>query len=301
MDVAVTVVSPGRVRSWAEDVRAYEAAGFAAVYVPDHVGLVDPFAALGAAAAVGGSLRVGTYVLNAGLWNPLLLARASSTLAALSGGRFDLGLGAGHARVEFEQAGIPYPSAGERVDRLAATVDVVARLLDGEAVDDERFGLRDASVGEIATRARLLVGGNGARVLRIAGERADAVGLVGFTSGTGQVHTDLSHWTWDGLADRIARVERAASAAGRTTRVARSVLVQRVVVTDDRRAAARALADATGTPADAHLDSPFVLLGTEREIVDQLCRLRDDAAIDTVTVFDRDAAPIAPLLDALRA
>jgi len=299
VDVAVTVVSPERVRSWTAEARAYEAAGFGALYVPDHVGLVDPFAALGAAAAVAERMRVGTYVLNVAFWNPLLLARAASTVAAISAGGFDLGLGAGHARVEFEQAGLRYPPAGERVDRLAATVDVVARLLDGQTVDDERFALRGASLGRVATPARIVVGGNGDRVLRVAGERAGAVGLVGVTSGTGQVHTNLSHWTWGGLADRIALVERAAAAAGRVTPVARTVLVQRVVVTDDRRATARELAELTGTPADAHLDSPFVLLGTEHEILDQLHRLRDEAAIDTVTVFDRDAGTIAPLLPSL--
>jgi probable F420-dependent oxidoreductase len=299
VDAAVTVVSPARVRSWVADVRAYEAAGFGALYVPDHVGLVDPFVALGAAAVVTDRMRVGTYVLNGEFWNPVLLARAAATVAAVSNGRFDLGLGAGHARVEFEQSGIPYPSAHERVDRLAATVDVVTRLLAGETVDDERFGLRDASVGEIATRARVLVGGNGDRVLHLAGERADAVGLTGFTSGTEQVHTNLSHWTWDGLADRIAHVERAAHAVRRSTPVARTLLVQRVIVTDDRRRAAHALADATGTPVEAHLDSPFVLLGTEHELADQLHRLRDDARIDTVTVFDRDAEAIAPLLAGL--
>jgi hypothetical protein len=86
VDVAVTVVSPERARSWTADVRAYEAVGFG------------------------------------------------------------LGVGAGHARVEFEQAGIPYPSARERVDRLAATVDVVTRLLDGETVDQLRRLRDDAGI-----------------------------------------------------------------------------------------------------------------------------------------------------------
>ena len=79
----------------------------------------------------------------------------------------------------------------------------------------------------------LLVGGNGDRVLDLAGREADAAGLVGVTSGTGQVHTDRSHWDWDGLAERIAHVRSAAAGRGLGADLDVDVLVQRVDVGDE--------------------------------------------------------------------
>src|SRR4029453_16928639 len=85
-----------------------------------------------------------------------------------------------------------------------------------------------------------MVGGNGDRVLALAAAEADIVGLTGFTSGTGRTHTDLSHFTWTGLADRIAPVRH--HAGDRFGALELSVLVQLVEVTDDRRAGAEAFA-----------------------------------------------------------
>lgn len=296
MRFGVSVVSsPERLP---ELVRDAEGFGFDIVFAADHVGLADPIATLATVAATSDQLGIGTYVLNAEFWSPLLLARAASSLAVLSGGRFELGIGAGHAQIEFEQAGLVYRPARERVDRLDACVQVLRRLLDGETVSDETFGLDNASVG-IATdhRVPLLVGGNGDSVLGTAGRHADLVGLVGVRSGTGQVQSDLSHWSWDGLVDRMRVVARAAELAGRPS-PSPSLLVQCVIETDDREQTAGTLTDESDT--SRHLDSPFVMLGTVDELTNQLRRL-DALGVDTVTVFDRFAPALAPAIAAFRA
>ncbi|HSK96089.1 MAG TPA: LLM class flavin-dependent oxidoreductase, partial [Euzebyales bacterium] len=187
--------------AWRDLARRYERWGFDVLQIPDHVGWFDPFAAIVAAAAVTERLRFGTLVLNIEFWNPLLLARAAATADVVTDGRLELGLGAGHAQVEFAQAGIAYPSAGARVARLASSVPTVRRLLAGETVDDDSLGLDGAAVGFPSAQQPLplLVGGNGDGVLRTAARQADGVGFVGFTAGTGQTHTSLSHWSWDGL------------------------------------------------------------------------------------------------------
>ena len=113
----------------------------------------------------------------------------------LSANHLGMGFGAGHAEVEFRAAGLPYPPAAKRVDHLV------------EAVGD--------------------------RVLDLAAGHADIVGLVGFTSGTGQRHSNLSHFSWRGLADRIGRVRR--SARRRVEEIELSVVVEAVVVTDGRQ------------------------------------------------------------------
>ena len=264
--------------TWREDARRFEGLGFTTLWVPDHVGMFDPFVGLAAAAGATTTVRLGSYVLNAELWNPLLLARAAATAHIVSDGRLVVGLGAGHAQIEFEQAGLAYPPPRRRIDRLTALVPALRRLLAGETVDEPALDLAGAATGLAPASPPLLVGGNGNRVLRLAGEQADIVGLVGFTSGTGQVHTDLSHWSWDGLTERLAHVRAAAG----DRPIEADVLVQRVAVTDHP---ADALADFVDAGlSEEKFDSPFLLVGTEPEIVDRLHRLAD-LGVTGVTTF----------------
>ena len=135
------------------------------------MGLFDPFAAI-TAAAQPLALTVGTYVLNVELWNPLLLARAVATTDLVTDGRLVVGLGAGHAADEFAQAGLRYPSAGERKAGSRPRCQL-RRLLAGETVDDERLGLAQAATGLAPVDTPLQVGGNGDWVLDLAGREAD--------------------------------------------------------------------------------------------------------------------------------
>ena len=284
--------------AWREAARGYEAAGFETLWVADHVGMLDPFTALVAAGAVTETMRLGTYVLNVEFWNPLLLARTAATTDLLTDGRLILGIGAGHAQVEFEQAGLRYPPARERVDRLVHTVPVLRRLLAGETVDEPALDMVGAATGLPPARPPILVGGNGDRVLGVAATEADIVGMTGFTSGTGRVHTNLSHWSWDGLAERLAHVRQAAGDRDRPLDV--EVLVQRVAITDNPTEAFAGFLSAGMT--EDQLDSPFLLVGTEQAIVDQLTRLAE-LGVTGVTVFARDgnADRLAPLIPHLRA
>jgi probable F420-dependent oxidoreductase len=282
---------------WRDSAQRYEQLGYDTLWVADHVGMLDPFTALVAAGAATQTIRLGTYVLNVEFWNPLLLARTAATVDLVTGGgRLVLGLGAGHAQVEFEQAGLPYPPPGERVDRLRHTVPAVRRLLAGETVDEPALGLAGAATGLVPAHPPILVGGNGDQVLTVAATEADVVGLVGFTSGTGQVHTDLSHWSWDGLAERLGHVRAAAD--GRTPTL--DLLVQRVAVTDDRKGALADFLEAG--MGEEQLDSPFLLVGDEQALVDHLARL-EGMGIHGVTVFGRndEAEALAPVIARLTA
>ncbi len=135
---------------WRQRARQYEAMGFDTLVVADHLGgVLSPMTALLAAADATERLRIGTFVLNNDFWSPLLLAREAVTLDLLSGGRLELGLGAGHAQEEYEAAGLRYDPPAVRVARLAETVPLLRRLLDGETVDHEgaHVTLRQATVG----------------------------------------------------------------------------------------------------------------------------------------------------------
>jgi alkanesulfonate monooxygenase SsuD/methylene tetrahydromethanopterin reductase-like flavin-dependent oxidoreductase (luciferase family) len=107
-------------RSWLELARKVEALGFDALYVADHPGVTaSPFASLASAASVTSTLKLGTYVCNAGVRDPVTLASDAATVDVLSNGRLILGLGAGHTPAEWTMNGSDCPSARARVGRLA--------------------------------------------------------------------------------------------------------------------------------------------------------------------------------------
>ena len=286
---------------WRARVRAVDEQGHDVLLVPDHLGMVAPLPPLVAAAATSERLRVGVQVLNNEFWNPVLLAREAATADILTAGRLELGFGAGHAAVEFAAAGLPYDRPGLRIDRLAAAVPIVRTLIAGGTVDvDATYGLEAASLGFAAAQPRVpvMIGGNGDRVLRLAAEEADIVGLTGFTSGTGRTHTDLSHFTWDGLADRIGHVRR--HAGERFADLELSVLVQAVRQCDDRRQAAVDFAQGMIEDVGSLLDSPFLLLGTDDERTAQVARLRDEMGVTYVTTFEPGAEELAAAVAPLR-
>lgn len=117
----VNFLSPGTADEWAAKCRRAESLGYDVLLVPDHLELPAPFPSVLAAAQAAERPRVGTFVLNAAFWNPVLLARDVVSTAQLTGGRLELGLGTGYVRDEFEEAGIefgtpPHPGRPPRED-----------------------------------------------------------------------------------------------------------------------------------------------------------------------------------------
>ena len=123
-------------------------------------------------------VRVGSLVYCAGYRHPAVLANAITTIDHLSGGRADLGLGAGWAFNEYGAYGIPFPSAGERLDILEESIQAIRGLLRDEATDftGKHFTFTDARCEPRPVQAELpiWVGGSGEkRTLRIAARYAD--------------------------------------------------------------------------------------------------------------------------------
>jgi probable F420-dependent oxidoreductase len=265
----------------AADVVRAEALGLDAFLAADHPGACpSPFPLLAAAAATSERVRLGTYVANAGLRDPLQLAVDVATLDRLSGGRVVLGLGAGHTPAEWTAAGRAFPGVAERVARLAETVEVVPRLLAGETVRwrGRHLHLDGAVLADprpVQDRVPLLVGGSGRGVLRLAGRHADIVGLTG----TGRTLPDGHHhevrWAPRQLDAAVELVGWAATGAGRRRPPPLEALVQHVELTSDRERAAARLADRVpGLSARDALATPFLLLGTAAEIADQIAAHR---------------------------
>ena len=180
----------------AEWARRAEDLGFDSVWVSDHffysfarygadpspIASLEPLATLAGVAAVTDHVRLGTLVLCAAFRHPALLAKAAASIDLLSGGRLDLGLGAGWMVEEFESFGYRFGSAGERFAILEESVDVVKQLFGGESVTYEgrNVTLREAVLRPAPDRSPpLWVGGKGGpRLLRLAARLADGWNVV---------------------------------------------------------------------------------------------------------------------------
>src|SRR6202451_2522576 len=120
----------GSARSWAAQARKAEDLGYSALLMPDHFGdQLAPVPALAAVAGATTTLRMGSLVFGNDYRHPVVLAKEAATLDVLSGGRFELSLGAGWMRTDYEQAGITYDTPRVRVERFEEAVQVIQGLL----------------------------------------------------------------------------------------------------------------------------------------------------------------------------
>ena len=115
--------------AWRDLARKTEDLGYSTLYVPDHLGdQWAPMIALTVAAEATTSLRVGTLVLDNDFRHPLVLAKEAATLDMVTGGRFELGMGAGWMTTDYLQSGIPMERPAVRVARLAESLEIMRAL-----------------------------------------------------------------------------------------------------------------------------------------------------------------------------
>jgi probable F420-dependent oxidoreductase len=247
--------------SWRDRVRAAEDLGYDVLEVPDHLGLVSPFPALVAAADVT-TMRLGTYVLNAGIVSPAFLARDVADVYRLTDGRLELGLGAGYVPGEFEAVGLPFGTGGERARKLEATVVATRELLAAEP---------DKPVPPV------MLAGSGDSMLRLGAREADIFSFSIFAGVTPGVTPE------EAFARRV-RVFREA-AGGRLAKVELNLFVAAVGESVDRLDLT-IIRQASGLD-DAQLSQlPGVLVGSPQEIADRLRRYREEYGIGYVSVLE---------------
>jgi alkanesulfonate monooxygenase SsuD/methylene tetrahydromethanopterin reductase-like flavin-dependent oxidoreductase (luciferase family) len=220
---------------------AAEEAGFDLLACFDHVSASPRPAAvwdaptlLAAMAARTERIGVAVRVLNAYLRHPFLLAGQLAVAQAASGGRLDVGLGAGSfhlARHDHEALAIPFPRFSDRVTRLEAMCRVLPALWRGERVDDQILGLSDASLGPIGIASpRLVIGGGSAQMMAIAVRYADGWNLS--TADPREFETAL------------VRLERACADAGREPAITAEAQLWARELWRDPRSHLRAFEDA---------------------------------------------------------
>lgn len=271
----VSFTSVGTRAGWDQRVREAAGLGYDVLQVPDHLGMVAPFPAM-AAAAEAADIRVGTYVLNAGVLRPGYLARDVADLHRLTGGRFELGLGTGYVPAEYEAAGVPFGTPADRLRRLETLVRATRELL---AAEPDR------------PRPPLMLAGAGRQVLSFAAREAD---IVSFPV---TVHFAATGDPEEPLASRVALVREAAG--DRFDQLELNLFVAGVgdSVSDLDLSV---IAQASGKSPEEIARTPGVLAGSPQEIADRLLRYREEYGISYVSVLEDHLPAFAKVIPLLR-
>jgi probable F420-dependent oxidoreductase len=295
----VTAPTPAAGTDWVERARRVERLDYSILVVPDHFrDHLAPVPALTAAALATTRLRVGSLVFSNDFRHPAVLAKDAATIDVLSGGRFELGLGGGWLRAEYDQAGIRFDAPGTRIERLEEAVTIIKGLLAGKRVT---FAGRHYAIADLEGRPTpvqrphppIAIGGGGRRTLTLAAREATIVGLVprARRDGSGLDLADLSD------AATREKLEWVRSAAGdRFDALEINTLIQAVAITDQRTTAADQLAARFRVARDVVLETPYVLVGTVEEICETVRRRRERYGISYLTVFERDMEAFAPVV-----
>jgi probable F420-dependent oxidoreductase len=296
--------------SWIARARHAEALGYATFLLRDHF-VTEPFGdqfapliALMAAACATSTLRVGTLVLDNAYRHPIMLAKEATTLDLLSGGRLELGIGAGWLRAEYKAAGMPYDSNGVRVDRLAEALTIIKGLFaDGPfTFMGEHYqitALENFPKPAQRSGPPLLIGAGKRRMLQLAGQHADIVGFLTTSVASGALHDDPTErlavsveqkiaWVREGAGSRFAEIELS--------------LIPSIIITDDREGATDQLIHErgwSGISPEQVWAMPAVLIGTIPEIIETLQTRRERYGFSYYVIADNQLDTCASLVSAL--
>lgn len=296
--------------AWVRQARETEKLGYSTFlirdhFVPDHFGdQFAPFSALMAAANVTRTMRVGTLVIDNDYRHPVVLAKEVATLDLLSGGRFEVGLGAGFLKTEYDKAGLTFDPPGVRISRLTEALEVLKGLFaDGPVTFHGQHYRIDELDGYPKPVQRphppIHIGAGSKRMLMLAGREANTVGLLNSSTRTGTLVDDPVERLADTLAQKLAWVRDGAGERFPDIELSMTMALE---VTGDRRQAAETLIRArewhTVTVAQV-LDMPSIFIGSIDEICEVMEARRERFGISYYVVPDRLRDSLAPVVERL--
>lgn len=286
-------------REYLDNVRQIEEMGYSVLLSADHLGdQLGPLTAL-MAAADASTLRICAFVLSNDFRNPAFLAKEVGTLDVLSEGRFELGLGAGWLGSDYTGSGIQMEPHTIRFSRLNESLQVIKGLLSDAPVDYSGQyysvqGLDGTPKPAQRPYPPLFIGGAGKKILSLAGQEADIVGLAPHARGG---DLDWSHLGSATVARQIDWVRRAAG--DRFPALELSTLVFKVVITDHPREAAEEIAPSLDVTPEQVLESIQYLVGTVDGIAEEVSMWRERYGISYITVLQEERHAFAPVVSRL--
>lgn len=290
-------------RQLTELVTKAEDNGFSVICTADH--LTDRHATLPslAVAASISNLRVSPMVIANDYRHPVTLAREAATIDILSDGRFELGIGTGWIKPQYDSIGLSYDSPKTRVDRLTEAIDVIKSCWSGQPVSysGEHYTVNAATCPEPVQKPRppMLIVGTGRRMLGLAGMQAEIVGispLANKASGfehfapamatSGDRIEDQLHWIRTAAGDRFDELEL-------------SVFAHHLESTDEPEKRAAGLAEEWGATPEQILASPHIFLGPTERIRDLLLERRERFGISYVVFSSLNLDEVIPIVSEL--
>lgn len=276
-----------------------EALGFDAFYLPDHFNeVLSPVPAIAAVAAVT-SMRVGAYMLANDLRHPAMAARDFAALDVLSGGRVELGIGAGWWPTDYRAVGLDMDRPSRRIARLREAVGLIRSCWVDEQVDHDgtwykaRFKPMTRPIQ--VPHPPIIVGGGGPKILGVAAEVADVVSIgIPLTSGR---RADMARTSGSTTFEDVARkVRTAREESPRDPRI--DILLFRVAVGERAEELVGAVAGTCGVTPDRVRESPYLQVGSFSDVVAGFERL-SAAGVDSIVVRAADMEAAAEVRGAL--
>lgn len=287
-------------RTWVSLARRVEELGFATLTMPDHfTDQLAPMPALMAAAQATSSLRVGALVWDNDYKHPVVFAKEIATLDVLSGGRVELGIGAGWMKTDYDQSGIAYDSPGVRIDRMIEGIQVIRGAF-GEG--SFSFSGKHYQITEYDGLPKpvqrpcppILIGAGGPRMLRYAAREADIVGINPILTAGAVGPEAIASMAAEVVDEKVVLVNE--SAGSRLNDIEFNVRAYLVNVTDDRRRTIDGLSTGMGVTADLIENSPFALIGSPASLVEDLIARRERWGFSYVIVGAEDIETFAPVV-----
>ena len=283
--------------------RRAEELGYSTIYFPDH--FIDtelaPMIGMAAVASATSTLRVGALVFDNDYKHPAILAKEVATIDVLSGGRTELGIGAGWMEVDYTALGLPYDRPGVRIARLEEALQVIKGCYgpDAFSFSGEHYTVTEYQSIPKPAQAKIpiLIGGGGPRVLRLAGREADIVGI--------NPNLKAGAVTADAVTDSLAamtdqKVEWIKEGAGsRFDDLELQIRYFLASITEDRNSFAAAVAPGFGISAEDALEAGLALVGSVDEVCDLMEVRRDRWGVSYAVIGGDEMEMFAPVVERL--
>jgi probable F420-dependent oxidoreductase len=276
--------------------RLAEKLGYDTLLVPDHFSGMAPIAALMALADATTTIRIGSHVFGNDFRLPAMLAKEVATLDQLSGGRVQLGLGCGYMQEDYLQAGVPLDEPKARVNRFQEALYIIKHYFTDEVVNFSgkyytATSLQGSTIHVQKPHPPIYIGGggNGKRMLGIAGREAD---IVGVSIGTRESVKERLDWLRAAAQERFEQLELATMVFSVAVTEQRQMVAQRIASSQQAGPERRSF---SLTPEQV-LDSLQFLIGSEDQIVETLLDRRERLGYSYIQVAGKHLETFAPIV-----
>jgi probable F420-dependent oxidoreductase len=294
--VVTTGGTASSLRDWPGYARRVEDLGFSVLQVADHYdngAVCTP--RLAAAAMATTTLRVGSYVYNNDFRHPVLLAREAAEIDVLSGGRMELGLGAGWSKDEYDRIGLSFDPGAARAARYEEAVRIIRDLHAGGVVtlQGAYYNVTDCElhVEPVQQPIPLLLGGGGPRMTRFSAMHADTVAFVPRSLPTGGI--DPAEFSTEAFDEKIAILDN-------TARLRPGQPPERAILAFEVHRALDLVPENSWAPREVIARGPYCLVGDTPRLVDAIVERRERWGLTHWTCWEDDIDTFVPIIAALQ-